>query len=230
MFLVASGDLPKIKHRGLASKRCLSFVEVCTSQEDDRPQAKDLLSHPFLGLACDTAGMAQLLTRTYELEAGATNDGVDDGDGNDEEGEDDTEEGGMNGATLITPVMPFPDDTKTQEPVPALSSQLSARPMTPEAQVSSFSEGSTPPSSSTESPLANSSPSSFRSGQTHDERPQRDSNSTTNSKYSGSAGPQRPKDLSTEDLADTVVVVATKVTTRPTIGRSYSPTQVPTTV
>ncbi|KAG0280333.1 p21 protein (Cdc42 Rac)-activated kinase [Linnemannia gamsii] len=72
MFLIASGALPAIKHQGLASKRCQSFVEVCTSGEgEDRPSASELLSHPFLGLACDTSIMAQLLTRTYELEAAA---------------------------------------------------------------------------------------------------------------------------------------------------------------
>ncbi|KAG9060897.1 p21 protein (Cdc42 Rac)-activated kinase [Linnemannia hyalina] len=72
MFLIASGALPAIKHQGLASKRCQSFVEVCTSGEgEDRPSASELLSHPFLGLACDTPIMAQLLTRTYELEAAA---------------------------------------------------------------------------------------------------------------------------------------------------------------
>lgn len=72
MFLIASGALPAIKHQGLASKRCQSFIEVCTSGEgEDRPSASELLSHPFLGLACDTSIMAQLLTRTYELEAAA---------------------------------------------------------------------------------------------------------------------------------------------------------------
>ncbi|KAH7042852.1 kinase-like domain-containing protein [Linnemannia elongata] len=72
MFLIASGALPAIKHQGLASKRCQSFVEVCTSGEgEDRPSASELLSHPFLGLACDASIMAQLLTRTYELEAAA---------------------------------------------------------------------------------------------------------------------------------------------------------------
>ncbi|GJJ71716.1 hypothetical protein EMPS_04073 [Entomortierella parvispora] len=81
MFLIASGDLPNIKHRGLASKRCLSFVAACTAGEDDRPQAKDLLQHPFLGLACEPSVMSQLLTRTYELEANA------DDDEDDEEGQ-----------------------------------------------------------------------------------------------------------------------------------------------
>ncbi|KAF9406712.1 p21 protein (Cdc42 Rac)-activated kinase [Podila epigama] len=71
MFLIASGDLPKIRHRGIASKRCMSFVEVCTAGEDEeRMIAQDLLLHPFLDLACDAAGMAKLLSRTYELEAG----------------------------------------------------------------------------------------------------------------------------------------------------------------
>ncbi|KAF9124118.1 p21 protein (Cdc42 Rac)-activated kinase [Mortierella sp. 14UC] len=72
MFLIASGALPGLKHQGLASKRCQSFVEVCTSGEgEERPSASELLSHPFLGLACDSSIMAQLLTRTYELEAAA---------------------------------------------------------------------------------------------------------------------------------------------------------------
>ncbi|KAF9140009.1 p21 protein (Cdc42 Rac)-activated kinase [Linnemannia schmuckeri] len=78
MFLIASGALPAIKHQGLASKRCQSFVEVCTSGEgEDRPSASELLSHPFLGLACDVSIMAQLLTRTYELEAAAGDDDED---------------------------------------------------------------------------------------------------------------------------------------------------------
>ncbi|KAG0280841.1 p21 protein (Cdc42 Rac)-activated kinase [Linnemannia exigua] len=72
MFLIASGALPSLKDQGLASKRCQSFVEVCTSGEgEERPSASELLSHPFLGLACDSSIMAQLLTRTYELEAAA---------------------------------------------------------------------------------------------------------------------------------------------------------------
>ncbi|KAG0080897.1 p21 protein (Cdc42 Rac)-activated kinase [Podila epicladia] len=71
MFLIASGDLPKIRHRGVASKRCMSFVEACTAGEDeDRMTAQELLLHPFLDLACDAAGMARLLARTYELESG----------------------------------------------------------------------------------------------------------------------------------------------------------------
>ncbi|KAF9939943.1 p21 protein (Cdc42 Rac)-activated kinase [Mortierella alpina] len=70
MFLIASGDLPKVNDRGLASKRCLSFVGACTSGEDEeRPSAQDLLMHPFLDLACDYSDMAKLLVRTYELEA-----------------------------------------------------------------------------------------------------------------------------------------------------------------
>ncbi|KAG9325826.1 hypothetical protein KVV02_005750 [Mortierella alpina] len=70
MFLIASGDLPKVNDGGLASKRCLSFVGACTSGEDEeRPSAKDLLMHPFLDLACDYSDMAKLLVRTYELEA-----------------------------------------------------------------------------------------------------------------------------------------------------------------
>jgi len=71
MFLIASGDLPKIRHRGVASKRCISFVEACTAGEDeDRMTAQELLLHPFLDLACDVSGMAKLLARTYELESG----------------------------------------------------------------------------------------------------------------------------------------------------------------
>ncbi|KAF9188138.1 p21 protein (Cdc42 Rac)-activated kinase [Haplosporangium sp. Z 767] len=70
MFLIASGDLPQINHGGLASKRCISFVEACTSGEgEERPSAQELLSHPFLGLACDTSVMTKLVARTYELEA-----------------------------------------------------------------------------------------------------------------------------------------------------------------
>ncbi|KAF9087109.1 p21 protein (Cdc42 Rac)-activated kinase [Mortierella sp. GBA35] len=80
MFLIASGALPQIKHQGLASKRCQSFVEVCTSGEgEERASARELLSHPFLGLACESSVMAQLLTRTYELEAAL---------GDEEEGEE----------------------------------------------------------------------------------------------------------------------------------------------
>ncbi|KAF9929521.1 p21 protein (Cdc42 Rac)-activated kinase [Linnemannia zychae] len=72
MFLIASGPLPNLKHNGLASKRCQSFVNVCTSGEgEERPSASELLSHPFLDLACDPSTMVQLLTRTYELEAAA---------------------------------------------------------------------------------------------------------------------------------------------------------------
>ncbi|KAK3811560.1 MAG: kinase-like domain-containing protein [Linnemannia gamsii] len=72
MFLIASGALPSLKHQGLASKRCQSFVEVCTLGEgEERLSASELLLHPFLGLACDSSVMAQLLTRTYELEAAA---------------------------------------------------------------------------------------------------------------------------------------------------------------
>ncbi|KAG0341162.1 p21 protein (Cdc42 Rac)-activated kinase [Podila humilis] len=71
MFLIASGDLPKIRHRTVASKRCMSFVEACTAGEDeDRMTAQDLMSHPFLDLACDATVMSKLLSRTYELEAG----------------------------------------------------------------------------------------------------------------------------------------------------------------
>lgn len=71
MFLIASGDLPKIRHRGVASKRCVSFVEACTAGEDeDRMTAQELLLHPFLDLACGASGMAKLLARTYELESG----------------------------------------------------------------------------------------------------------------------------------------------------------------
>ncbi|KAF9113157.1 p21 protein (Cdc42 Rac)-activated kinase [Mortierella sp. AM989] len=71
MFLIASGDLPAINHGGLASKRCISFVEACTTGEgEERPSAKDLLVHPFLELACDSSVMAKLLARTYALEAG----------------------------------------------------------------------------------------------------------------------------------------------------------------
>ncbi|KAH7025561.1 hypothetical protein BKA57DRAFT_480328 [Linnemannia elongata] len=65
MFLIASGALPAIKHQGLASKRCQSFVEVCTSGEgEDRPSASELLSHPFWVLPAIASIMAQLLTRT----------------------------------------------------------------------------------------------------------------------------------------------------------------------
>ncbi|KAI1290651.1 p21 protein (Cdc42 Rac)-activated kinase [Mortierella claussenii] len=71
MFLIASGDLPKINHGGLASKRCISFVEACTvGKGEDRPGARDLLDHPFLQLACETNTMAKLLERTYALESG----------------------------------------------------------------------------------------------------------------------------------------------------------------
>ncbi|KAF9173505.1 p21 protein (Cdc42 Rac)-activated kinase, partial [Mortierella sp. AD010] len=71
MFLIASGDLPPINHGGLASKRCISFLEACTMGEsEERPCAKELLAHPFLELACDSSVMATLLSRTYALEAG----------------------------------------------------------------------------------------------------------------------------------------------------------------
>ncbi|KAF9356863.1 p21 protein (Cdc42 Rac)-activated kinase [Mortierella sp. AD094] len=71
MFLIASGDLPDVNHGGLASKRCISFVEACTlGESEERPCAKDLLVHPFLELACDSSVMATLLSRTYSLEAG----------------------------------------------------------------------------------------------------------------------------------------------------------------
>ncbi|KAG0044667.1 signal transducing kinase of the PAK [Gryganskiella cystojenkinii] len=216
MFLVASGDLPKIKHRGLASKRCLSFVEACTAGEDDRPQAKDLLSHPFLGLACDTSGMAQLLTRTYELEAGANND-------DDEEGEE--EDVGANVATPVAPMMELASDTKDQELVTVLPVQLPVRARTPDTQPS-FTEGSSPSPSSTsaENQPVKSSPTSAQSGLPDDEQSHDDNNSMTSSgKHAGSVSPQSPKELTTSDLEDTVVAVATKMTARPTIGRAYSP-------
>ncbi|KAI7821943.1 hypothetical protein BC939DRAFT_454994 [Gamsiella multidivaricata] len=91
MFLIASGDLPKINHGGLVSQRCLSFVEACTSGEgEDRPSARDLLMHPFLEFACDTSVMVQLLERTYALEAG--NEENDEGDGDEGDGDEDAEQ------------------------------------------------------------------------------------------------------------------------------------------
>ncbi|KAG0249536.1 signal transducing kinase of the PAK, partial [Actinomortierella ambigua] len=70
MFLIASGELPNIRNQALASRRCVSFVNACTSGEnDDRPSAEELLMHPFLDLACDAEAMVKLLQRTYELEA-----------------------------------------------------------------------------------------------------------------------------------------------------------------
>ncbi|KAF8939865.1 p21 protein (Cdc42 Rac)-activated kinase [Dissophora ornata] len=78
MFLIASGDLPKVNHGGLASDTCLSFVDACTSGDgDSRPSAKDLLVHPFLDVACDSLIMAELLARTYALEAGESMEDVD---------------------------------------------------------------------------------------------------------------------------------------------------------
>jgi len=136
MFLIASGDLPKIKHRGLASKRCLSFVAACTSGEDDRPQAKDLLLHPFLGLACEPAVMSQLLTRTYELEANA----------NEEEEEEEKEDGqtDYNGQTIVSlESTPEAEETK-EEPVPPVPSVIPVRAATVDSS-SSDSKPSNPP-------------------------------------------------------------------------------------
>ncbi|KAF9897769.1 p21 protein (Cdc42 Rac)-activated kinase, partial [Lobosporangium transversale] len=90
MFLIASGDLPRVKDGGLASMRCITFVEECTTGESEkRPTAKELLAHPFLDLACDTSVMATLLKRTYELEAAG--EGEEGGDGEEEEEEEEEE-------------------------------------------------------------------------------------------------------------------------------------------
>ncbi|KAF9973112.1 signal transducing kinase of the PAK [Actinomortierella ambigua] len=84
MFLIASGELPNIKNQAAASRRCVSFVNACTSGEnEDRPSAEELLMHPFLDLACDAEAMVKLLQRTYELEAS----------GQDEEEEEEEENG-----------------------------------------------------------------------------------------------------------------------------------------
>ncbi|KAF9586603.1 p21 protein (Cdc42 Rac)-activated kinase [Lunasporangiospora selenospora] len=90
MFLIASGDLPKIRQHEMASKRCVSFITTCTTGEDEeRPSAKELLEHPFLELACESDSMALLLMRTYELEAGGAEDMQSEGDPETDEGQGD---------------------------------------------------------------------------------------------------------------------------------------------
>ncbi|KAF9197846.1 p21 protein (Cdc42 Rac)-activated kinase [Haplosporangium sp. Z 27] len=201
MFLIASGDLPAVNHQGLASKRCISFVEACTTGEgEERPSAKDLLVHPFLELACDSSVMAKLLARTYALESGETLDDTPDDEEVDSEQPRDT-----------------PADETESSPATSVSC-LEAK-VGPEELVKNVAP--VVESAAAEEEKEKEAPITTNNNNFGDKAEWDDSClGYGKSEYI-------EEDEEAEEEEDTVISVATKMTARPTIGRELSQTTLP---
>ncbi|KAG0212712.1 p21 protein (Cdc42 Rac)-activated kinase [Mortierella sp. GBA30] len=237
MFLIASGELPKINDRGLASKRCLSFVAACTSGEDEeRPSAQDLLMHPFLDLACTYGDMAKLLVRTYELEAGAAED--------EEEEEQEEEQGSNNNDNDKEEVGGIKSKGDNRESMTMTSpSRPDPHSQFPPSSTGTMSEQQ-PQHQHRYSQIENTRPRSS-SGRSEKEAPRRASAVTTTCQqeaaavagavvvvaggHRGSVGLEQRTDVLGDKESDgettdeeSVISVATKMTARPIVGRAFS--------
>ncbi|KAF9275009.1 p21 protein (Cdc42 Rac)-activated kinase [Mortierella alpina] len=237
MFLIASGDLPKVNDRGLASKRCLSFVGACTSGEDEeRPSAQDLLMHPFLDLACDYADMAKLLVRTYELEAagGEGEEEEDEGEGGAAEGEEGEDDHGVN-----TNMGTEHADENRQEPMTRTTTTTHSRPGSQQPPSSSGTmtehrQGSPQHQQYKQGEMDHSRPSSGRSEKRSSRRSSAAAVATVGTcqqeaaaGHGGSMGLRQTtvvdgKESDEETDDDSVIAVATKMTARPIVGRAFS--------
>lgn len=219
MFLIASGDLPKIQHEEQASKGCLSFIKDCTVGEGEaRSSAKDLLKHPFLESACDASVMATLLERTYALEAAQE---AEEGEEEEEEGEEegegagDEEESSSQAVQVSTPQQPAEPAQPVQPVQPVQSTQqIPSPPPSQQQQDSTVNHGTvtinhvngvsiTPPSPTSSTSVG----SGRRLGSSHEGKAELEEE--------------------TEEVDGPIVVNARRLTARPLVGRIVSPPMSP---
>lgn len=68
LFLITQKGIPPLKDNKPWSSEMKDFVQQCLTVDGEaRPEAKELLRHPFLKKACKPADMVPLMTRAKKL-------------------------------------------------------------------------------------------------------------------------------------------------------------------
>lgn len=73
LFLITTKEFPGLKEPGKWSHQFSDFVSQCLKKDtSDRPEASELLSHPFLKLACSAGEFAKLVDTSRTLKEQST--------------------------------------------------------------------------------------------------------------------------------------------------------------
>jgi len=67
LFLIITKGLPRIKNESTYSKELLNFLDLCLAKDpQDRPDAIQLLQHPFLMNACSASEFIQTISKIHQ--------------------------------------------------------------------------------------------------------------------------------------------------------------------